>query len=199
MKQLTETQEKIHEVARVHFLRDGFQKASLRKIVSEAGFTLGAFYGYYHSKEELFDALVGDTASGLIEVISGMGDAADRLSMADRKAQMSDVFAHGLPGLLDYLLAHTEEVHLLLKCAEGTRYEHFLEELMERDLKFMREIAGGELPMHELSAKLLVNSYFSLLGEAALSGKTREEIAQAMQEIQDVYAGGMLYLMKGKA
>ena len=33
--------------------------ASLRNIVKNAGVTTGAFYGYYKSKEELFDALVG--------------------------------------------------------------------------------------------------------------------------------------------
>ena len=30
-----------------------------RNIVKNAGVTTGAFYGYYKSKEELFDALVG--------------------------------------------------------------------------------------------------------------------------------------------
>ena len=42
------------------FLEKGFKSASLRNIVKTAGVTTGAFYGYYDSKEELFEALVGE-------------------------------------------------------------------------------------------------------------------------------------------
>ena len=41
------------------FLEKGFLGASLRTIVKLVGVTTGAFYGYYRSKEELFEALVG--------------------------------------------------------------------------------------------------------------------------------------------
>ena len=51
------TLQKILEAARKEFLAKGFQSASLRNIVKTAGVTTGAFYGYYKSKEELFDAL----------------------------------------------------------------------------------------------------------------------------------------------
>ena len=53
------TLEKILAAAKAEFLQKGFVAASLRKIVSDAGVTTGAFYGYFKSKEELFDALVG--------------------------------------------------------------------------------------------------------------------------------------------
>ena len=58
----TATLQKIHQVAIQEFLEKGFQGASLRNIVKEAGVTTGAFYGYYKSKEELFDALVKEHA-----------------------------------------------------------------------------------------------------------------------------------------
>ena len=41
----TETQMKILEVGKKEFLEKGFKDASLNKIVAEAGFTKGAFYG----------------------------------------------------------------------------------------------------------------------------------------------------------
>ena len=50
----------IHKAATDEFLEKGFKTASLRKIVKTAGVTTGAFYGYYDSKEELFEALVGE-------------------------------------------------------------------------------------------------------------------------------------------
>ena len=57
MADTTATQQAILASARRHFMEHGFKSASLNRIVADAGFTKGAFYGYYASKEELFDAL----------------------------------------------------------------------------------------------------------------------------------------------
>ena len=46
----------ILSAAMQEFLEKGFKSASLRNIVKTAGVTTGAFYGYYDSKEELFEA-----------------------------------------------------------------------------------------------------------------------------------------------
>ena len=57
-----ETQKKILEIGKKEFLEKGFKDASLNQIVAEAGFTKGAFYGYYPDKTALFEDLVGETA-----------------------------------------------------------------------------------------------------------------------------------------
>ena len=64
---ISETQKKILEVGKREFLKKGFKDASLRRIVAEAGFTKGAFYGYYPDKAALFEALVSEAADGLVE------------------------------------------------------------------------------------------------------------------------------------
>ena len=53
------TLERIHQAAKAEFLEKGYKDASLRNIVKSVGMTTGAFYGYYKSKEDLFEALVG--------------------------------------------------------------------------------------------------------------------------------------------
>ena len=50
----------ILSAAMQEFLKKGFKSASLRNIVKTAGVTTGAFYGYYDSKEDLFEALAGE-------------------------------------------------------------------------------------------------------------------------------------------
>ena len=52
------TLEKIQQAALAEFLDKGFQGASLRQIVKNAGVTTGAFYGYFPSKEALFASIV---------------------------------------------------------------------------------------------------------------------------------------------
>ena len=62
----TATLEKLQEAAMAEFLDKGFQGASLRQIVKNAGVTTGAFYGYFSSKEALFNALVEPHAAALM-------------------------------------------------------------------------------------------------------------------------------------
>ena len=72
---ISETQQKILNVGKREFLEKGFKDASLRRIVSEAGFTKGAFYGYYPNKAALFEALVSEAADGLREQFKAAQDA----------------------------------------------------------------------------------------------------------------------------
>ena len=51
------------------FLKKGFKSASLRNIVKIAGVTTGAFYGYYDSKEDLFESLVSEHYNFFIELL----------------------------------------------------------------------------------------------------------------------------------
>ena len=67
----TETQMKILEVGKREFLEKGFKDASLNRIVAEAGFTKGAFYGYYPDKAALFEDRGGGWARGSIQSRAG--------------------------------------------------------------------------------------------------------------------------------
>jgi|SRR5579871_1432023 len=53
-----ETRKLLLEAAERIFIRDGYEKAELGEIASEAGRTKGAIYGQFKSKEEVFLALV---------------------------------------------------------------------------------------------------------------------------------------------
>lgn len=193
----TETLMKIHESAKKHFLANGFQRASLRRIVSDAGFTLGAFYGYYSSKEELFHALVEQTANGILAALTEMASTLNALPNDQKFAKMTEVFSAGMAQLVDFLWEYRDETRLLLHCADGTRYENFLSGMMEQDIMFMAQAAGRtELPLEPLAQKLLVRSYFSVLGEAVLEGNTREEIMRTMKDIQSVFINGMLQILQ---
>ena len=52
------------------FLKLGFEKASLRKIVKDAGTTIGNFYNYFDSKEALFKFLVKDDYDKFMRLLS---------------------------------------------------------------------------------------------------------------------------------
>ena len=57
-----ETRRRLLEAAAEVFIRRGFQGASVEEICEEAGFTRGAFYSNFRSKEEMFVELLHDRA-----------------------------------------------------------------------------------------------------------------------------------------
>src|SRR5271166_5705353 len=77
------TRSKLLEAAERIFARDGFEAARLEDIASEAGYTRGAFYANFDSKEDIFFTLLAHWISGRIEQVSSLlrrhGTPADRL------------------------------------------------------------------------------------------------------------------------
>jgi AcrR family transcriptional regulator len=57
-----ETRRRLLDAAETVFLRRGFDRASVEEIAAEAGFTRGAFYSNFESKEQLFFDLLADRA-----------------------------------------------------------------------------------------------------------------------------------------
>jgi AcrR family transcriptional regulator len=57
-----ETRARLLEAAEAVILRRGFERASVEEIAAEAGFTRGAFYSNFDSKEQLFFELLAERA-----------------------------------------------------------------------------------------------------------------------------------------
>ncbi len=63
------TKAKLLQAAQRIFTRDGFEAARIDDIASEAGYTRGAFYAHFGSKEDLFFAMVEDQSNKHMELI----------------------------------------------------------------------------------------------------------------------------------
>src|SRR5712692_8018901 len=61
-EQKVETRERLRDAAAEVFIRHGFEGASVEEISAEAGYTRGAFYSNYASKEELFFEVLQERA-----------------------------------------------------------------------------------------------------------------------------------------
>lgn len=110
------TLELIHTAAKAEFMEKGFQSASLRNIVKNAGVTTGAFYGYYDSKKELFAALVDPAYE---HMMSRYEQAHAYFESLPDREQMGKMSEECMDDLLAYSLSHMDEVYLILKCAGG--------------------------------------------------------------------------------
>ena len=129
------TLERIHVAAEKEFLEHGFQAASLRRIVKEAGVTTGAFYGYYASKAELYEALVGEVYTYMMTRFCEAQDKFASLPPEEQPDQMGDVSGDCLQDMLLYAYQHRNACKLLLTRSEGTRYAGMIDELARIEAK----------------------------------------------------------------
>jgi AcrR family transcriptional regulator len=80
--------ELVLDAARAAFLELGMEKTSIREIAQRAGYTPGAIYSYFASKEELYGALLGESLDRLNEhvqaALAAGGAAVDSLKATAR-------------------------------------------------------------------------------------------------------------------
>jgi len=124
----------MHSAATV-FARRGLQQASIEEVAEDAGFTKGAFYANFKSKEELFLAMLDERFAKRIEdierVIAGEGNTAEKARRA------GDEFVRTLS-------ADREWERLFFEfCAYAARDEEFRQELVTRYRAMRDRIAAA--------------------------------------------------------
>lgn len=199
------TKEQILESGKRIFLEKGFKSAPLRTIVKEAGFTLGAFYGYYKTKEELFYALTNETAEGLKRLIESMNEEIKELPAERMIFDIMEYYNRKLPDIADYIYLHKEEMILLIKCSAGTRYEEYFASLGEENKKLINlgvekaKSAGIMIQMLETDTfELLMRSYSEMIAKIIIEGRDREQVFRMMKDVGAFFRNGMLSLMEEK-
>ena len=121
------TRDRILNSAKKYFLEYGFQAAPLRKIAKDAGFTSGALYGYFDSKEALFYAITDPIAERLIKKLNEIKEEMDKIPDKARLRQMGSAYYHHIPEIVEILLSDRDAVKLIVTGSRGTRYEAFVE------------------------------------------------------------------------
>lgn len=202
---LTQTQQRILEVGKQEFLEKGFKDASLRAIVKKAGFTQGAFYGYYDSKEALFNALVEPASKGLLD---GFMEATKKhydLIPEDKAVQSQELSTEYLRYFMDYIYDNFDAFKLILCCSSGTKYENFVHDLVELEVKqteayYEQLRAAGQMEggiSHELH-HLITSAYFTAVFETVVHDMERSRAMCYIEELAVFFNYGWEGLMKIK-
>lgn len=91
------------EAAKVVFARDGYSRARMQDIATEAGVSTGAIYNRFRGKAELFATLLRPLETEDIEAVMREADAAGKL--ADVLRTTHERLLHGRPVEMDALTA----------------------------------------------------------------------------------------------
>jgi AcrR family transcriptional regulator len=121
------------------FARRGLQQASIDEVAEDAGFTKGAFYANFKSKDELFLAMLDERFAKRIEDIEAV--IADEGTAAQKARRAGDAFAESLR-------ADPEWERLFFEfSAYAARDEDFRQEFVTR-YRAMRDGIAAALRAH---------------------------------------------------
>lgn len=196
------TLENIHEAGKREFLAKGFRAASLRSIVKEAGVTTGAFYGYYKSKEELFDKLAGEQARAIqARYMQAHADFA-RLSPEQQRADMSSISYECMDWMVDYVYDNLDAFKLLICCSEGTKYENLIHEMVEIEVEstrcFIQNLRnlGQEVPEVDPQLEhILASGMLTAFFEMVVHDMTKSQAVNYVRELREFYTAGWEKIM----
>ena len=203
--ELTDTQKRILEVGKREFLEKGFKDASLRAIVKEAGFTKGAFYGYYNSKEALFDALVAPAADELIAQFKQAQQAHYELVTEDKAEQSQDLSTNYLNYFINYIYDHFDSFKLVICCSEGTRYANYIHELVELEVdqtenyyQQLRRLGKLKGTVNRDLHHMITSAYFTAVFETVAHDMSRERAIGYVNELAVFFNCGWSGLLRFK-
>ena len=197
------TRERILEIATAEFLDKGYRDASLRSIVKDAGVTTGSFYWYYKSKEELFDALVGEHYEHLLKMYDDALSYFWRKDNGWQREHMGDIGGECMAAMVEYMYAHITEFKLLLGASSGTKYENMLHELTEREIESTHEfqahmaehgqtVAQGIEPALEHS---ITSGMFAGMFELVIHDVPLDRAKVCVRQLHAFYTAGWRELM----
>ncbi|MFR5809445.1 MAG: TetR/AcrR family transcriptional regulator [Flavonifractor plautii] len=201
-EKMSATLETIQRAAMQEFLDKGFLGASLRQIVKNAGVTTGAFYGYFSSKEALFNAIVEPHAAALMGRFMEAQTTFAELPEKEQPEHMGLESGRCVDWMVDYICAHREPVKLLLCCAEGTSYEHFVHNMVEVEVEYTQRYMevlrrlGRDIPVLDKSlCHIIASGMFNGIFEIVVHDMPRDQAMRDVDQLRAFYTAGWSKLM----
>ena len=197
-----DTQRRILDSGLKMFLNNGYERTNLRDLCADAGITTGSFYRHFASKEDLFSYFAEPAVD---EIKQDFADAEPLCREAVESGNVRRLWMiMDADRLLDYIYRNFDRLKLLLKCADGTKYSDFLNDVvcMETDISLrylhMAKELGHiteELPS-EQEMHMLCHAYISSVFEAVAHDLSREDMEKYIHTIVTFFTAGA-YLILG--
>lgn len=198
----TMTLHRIHSSAVQEFLEKDFKSASLRNIVKKAGVTTGAFYGYYASKERLFDALVCEQYEHFIALFQKAQQDFSNMPQEEQPEHLGDISGACMEEMLLYAYQHLNIFKLILCHSEGTRFSHLIDEMVEIEIKgthdylaVLKTLGRPAPPIDEHLEHVLITGMFNTFFELIIHEMPLEKAQYYLKEMRAFYTAGWMKIM----
>ncbi len=192
----------IHTAAMQEFLEKGFQSASLRNIVKIAGVTTGAFYGYYDSKEALFEALVCEQYNYFMNRFRSAQQEFADLPPNEQPDHLSTTSGLCMHDMLIYAYEHLNEFKLILCHSEGTRFARLIDEMVEIEtqgthdyIAVLEQLGRPSPPIDARLEHILITGMFNAFFELIIHEMPIDQAQRYLDEMRTFYTAGWMKIM----
>lgn len=199
-KDKTGSHNRIISAATQEFLEKGFLNASTRSIAARAGLTSGGLYRHFKDKEDMFAALV---EPALEEFDAWMGEHVRRgyggALSGDYDAMWKD---NEIDMIREVVYPNLDAFRLLLCCSQGTRYENFVNDLVNEHQKLMLDVfeklREQGVPVRDISEEelhILMSAYTTAMFEPVMHNYPLEKAMHHLKTIENFFLPGWHDLM----
>lgn len=197
---------RILEAAKTEFLEKGYRQASVRSIASSVGVTTGALYRYYASKEALFDALVSGAADDLYRRYRQYSEAYSARELDEQLTRLPEI-AHdtngGMGDFQRYVYENYDAFKLIACCSDGTKYEDYVERLIEVETKssislvqLMQKEGRLGADVDDTMIHIIASLMFTGIFEIIAHDEPVEAAIKHIVTLQDFYTAGWYKILK---
>ena len=135
----------IVEQALNEFKQMGYKGTSIRSIAKNSKTSVGNFYKYFHSKDDLYEKLIGSVYEKLMDYINQF----DKVEVND---QADEIFYELMEKIMEIVKVSSIEITILLNKSEGSKYEeckktfvHFITRIVSQKMKYELSLKGMRL------------------------------------------------------
>ena len=196
-KDKTQMHESLMCAAKKEFLEQGFENASMRRIASEVGLTVGALYRHFANKEEMFAALVEPTIDSLMSKYKEFCEQGCEVMKCGDVNRLWSESESETKWLMSFIYDNFDAFRLIVCCSQGTRYESFvhdmalLEERTTLDyFKRMKKYGMSVKVPSKQEFHMLVTANVSALFEAVIHGFSRKQAMHYAKTLDEFFSAG---------
>ena len=190
---------KILAAARDEFMEYGFERASMRRIGERCGMTAAGLYRHCRDKADLFRELV---APAVDRLYSWLEAHVSRSAEALRSDSVDIWRDSEIDMMREVIFPYMEEYRLLITKAQGTVYENFLHDMVERYqsvmLGFLPKLREQGCPVRDIDPKelhILLSAYTTAMFEPVIHGYTQEEALRCLKTLEAFFLPGWKQLL----
>lgn len=181
-----EVRNRIIEEALKEFKELGYKGASIRSIARNSGTSVGNIYKYFHSKEDLYENLIGSVYHRLMDYTNQFR----RVELNDKAEYMFYALTEKIVEIFE---ENSTELAILLNKSSGSKYENCKDTFIGFITKIVSEKANYQF---SLQGKRLKNNFviylisYSLVESIAIILREREdgsEVRKLILNIIDIF------------
>ena len=140
-----EVRKNIVEEALNEFKELGYKGTSIRSIAKNSQTSVGNFYKYFQSKDDLYQKLIGSVYDKLMDYIN-------QFNSVEINEKADEIFYELMEKIMEIFKGSSTEITILLNKSEGSKYENckkifvdFITRIVSEKMKYELSLKGKRL------------------------------------------------------